>query len=53
MRWPVFVCKDDLVVFFGFVFFLFILTFCLSIYIPEEHTRHVSMCFTVAGGGWV
>lgn len=42
MRWLVFGCKYDFVVCFYSLFFLF------CIYIAEEHTRHVSMCFTVA-----
>lgn len=41
MRWLVFGCKYDFVVCFYSLFL-----FC--IYIAEEHTRHVSMCFTVA-----
>lgn len=40
MRWLV-GCKYDFVVCFYSLFL-----FC--IYIAEEHTRHVSMCFTVA-----
>lgn len=35
-------CKYDFVVCFYYSLFLF------CIYIAEEHTRHVSMCFTVA-----
>lgn len=41
MRWLVIGCKYDFV-----VCFYSLLLFC--IYIAEEHTRHVSMCFTVA-----
>lgn len=41
MRWLVFGCKYDFVVCFYSLFL-----FC--IYIAEEHTRHASMCFTVA-----
>lgn len=40
MRWLVFGCKYDLL-------FVFIHCF-VCIYIAEEHTRHASMCFTVA-----
>lgn len=43
MRWLVFGCKYDFVVFTIHLFFFW---FC--IYIAEEHTRHVGMCFTVA-----
>lgn len=41
MRWLAFGCKYDFVVCFYSLFL-----FC--IYIAEEHTRHASMCFTVA-----
>lgn len=41
MRWLVFGCKYDFIVCFYSLFL-----FC--IYIAEEHTRHASMCFTVA-----
>lgn len=40
MRWLVFGCKYDFVCFYSL--------FLFCIYIAEEHTRHVSMCFTVA-----
>lgn len=43
MRWLVFGCKSDFLLFvFIHCFFLF------CIYKAEEHTRHASMCFTVA-----
>lgn len=38
---------------FCFVFFVFFFSRLVRIYTAEEHTRHVSMCFTIAAGGGV
>lgn len=43
MRWLVFRFPNMISLFFKS-------SFSFSIYIAEEHTRHVSMCFTVAVG---